>query len=295
MSYISVDRYRAQAFGHDLDSFEDAALAQVLSRASAMVDTYCSVPTLPQPYLFSGGGVTNEQHTWTLGTDLIHGTRRVYPTHRPIKTVSQFRIRVTNQLSVTISGNDMFVNNQDGYVELVSLAAVSYGIYPVGIVPNLGLVVPVAELSYTYGTDFPVVGETLYATDGRLFRALGNFWATDPSPVIYVGGVATASGCTIDYDDGSVMFDETPTGAVKADYTYHLPVPIAQATGDIATDIIAELDLTSKGMRLLSGVQLAEMNIRRSLRGTQVQADLYANIPQVAQILLNPYRFQSVQ
>jgi hypothetical protein len=295
MTYLSVDRYRAMAYGHDLDAFDDADLAQIIARASAVVDMWCACPQLPQPFKFFGGSVTREQHRWTLGTDLVHGTRRIYPTHRPIQAVSQFRIRVTNQLSVTISGNDMFINNADGYVELVSLAAVSYGIYPVGIVPNLGLHTPVAELTYTYGYMFPVVGEMLYATDGKLFRSVGNYWSADPPPVIYVNGAEKTSGFVIDYPDGTVYFDAAPSGIVRADYTYTLPIPVAQATGEIVTDILGERDLTAKGMRGLAGVQIAEMNIRRSLHGTNVDASLAANVPEMAQLLLAPYRFLSVQ
>jgi hypothetical protein len=293
--YLSVDRYRAMGFGHDLDSVEDDELAPIIARASAMVDMWCAVPQLPQPFRFNGGVVTREQHRWTIGTDIIKGSRRFYPTHRPLIDVTEFRIRVTNQISVTVGPRDIFINNQDGYVELVSLAAVSFGLYPVGIVPNLGLHTPVAELSYDYGYRFPVVGERLYPTDGRMFRAIGNFWTTDPAPVVYVDGTEQTTGFVVDLADGSVTFDAIPSGIVTADYTYCMPIPVAQATGEIVTDLIGERDLTAKGLRGLAGVKIAELDVRRSLHGTSVDQQLYAGIPETAQVLLMPYRFMSVQ
>jgi len=296
MSYLTVERYRAMSFGIDTTDMEDVALASVLNQASTVADMYCAAPQLPQPHKFSGGTITGEQHRWSLGTDTIRATRRVYPVHRPLKAVSAFRILVTPTIKVEIGSNDIFINNQDGYIELVSFAAVRFGVFPVGVVPNLGLLVPVAETDYTYGYSFPVTGDRLYATDGMTFRGQANYWAADPAPVLYVGG-AVASGGTyaIDYEDGSVKFTSLVSDSVTADYTYTLPQPFAYATGEIATSLLGERDLAAKGMRALAGMDLAEISLRRTLRGNDVRSEVSTSIPETALTLLAPYRFQTVQ
>jgi hypothetical protein len=292
-NYISNDRYRTMAFGADLDGIEDVELATILTRATAIVNAYCAVPMIPQPYSFAGGSITGEQHKWTLGTEIIKGTRRVYPYSRPIKSISEFKIRVTNQVSALINATDLFINNSYGYVEVVSLAAVVYGVYPVGVVPNLGLYQPVAEITYTYGWEFPVTGETLYATDGLTYRAQNGFWK-NASATIYEDGVATASG-TVDHLDGTVTFPYHPSATITADYTYTLPPAIGQATGEVASMILGERELTEKGMRGLAGIQMAEINLRRSFEGGRVSDEIKAQVPPTAQMLLDPFRFTTIR
>jgi hypothetical protein len=248
---------------------------------------------IPQPFTFAGGTITGEQHKWTLGTEIIKGTRRVYPYSRPIKSISEFKIRVTNQVSALINATDLFINNSYGYVEVVSLAAVVYGVYPVGVVPNLGLYQPVAEITYTYGWEFPVTGETLYATDGLTYRAQNGFWK-NASATIYEDGVATASG-TVDHLDGTVTFPYHPSATITADYTYTLPPAIGQATGEVASMILGERELTEKGMRGLAGIQMAEINLRRSFEGGRVSDEIKAQVPPTAQMLLDPFRFTTIR
>jgi len=292
-SYLSVDRYRTMGFGADLEGIEDIELASVLTRASAIVDTYCAVPQIPQPFSFTGGTMTGEQHRWLLGTQITKGTRRVYPYARPNKSVSDFRIKVTNQVSALINATDLFINQTYGYVEVVSLAAVVYGVYPVGVVPNLGLYEPVAEMTYAYGWELTSTAETLYASDGWTYRAQNGFWKA-ASATVYLNGVATASG-TIDYVDGTVTFPDSPNAAVSATYTYTLQSAIAQATGEIATSLLGERELTEKGMRGLAGIQIAEVNLRRSFEGGKISDEIKARIPPNAQALLEPYRFVTVR
>jgi len=293
--YITPDRYRSMGFGADLDDVEDVELAMLIARASSVVNTYCAAPKIPQEHHFAGGSIIREQHRWPFGTETTHGTRRLYTYHRPIKDVSTFRIRVTNTMEVTVTGADIFINNSEGYIELISLAAVSFGIMPVGVLPNLGLYTPVAEVDYTYGYEFSAVGEPLYETDGQVYRGTNGFWQAD-SVTIYDGGVAVASGgYVLDLEDGSVQFTTQPTGSVTADYIYTMPNEVAMATGEIVADQLSERALTARGMRRLAGVKMAEIELRRSLRGTSVSADLASIIPETAALLLDPYRFRTIK
>jgi len=291
--YLTPSRYRAAGFGVDVSDIEDAELRSVLARASALVDVYCAIPTIPQRYSFRGGTVVGEQHPWTLGTEVTWTTRRIYPNQGPIRTVSSFVVKFTNTYQVTIAPSDLYINKSQGWAEVVSLAAVVTGMYPVGI--NFGLYTPVAEVDYTYGWEFPVEGDRLYAVDGNTFQATRGSWTTDPEPIIYVDGAVQTADFTIDYEEGEVTFDDpqTATAKITADYTYTLPDPISEATGLIATASLGERHLAAIGMSGLSSFKVAEVAFARSNRGV-FGLEQASTIPPAAASLLDPYAFRSI-
>ena len=293
MSYLTPSRYRAAGYGVDVSDIEDAELRNILARASALVDVYCAIPTIPQRYSFSGGAVTGEQHPWTLGTEVTWTTRRVYPIQGPLRTVTSFVVKFTNLYQVEIDPANLYINRSQGWAEVVSLSAVVSGLYPVGI--NFGLYTPVAEIDYTYGWEFPVVGDRMYVVDGNTYQATRGFWASDPAPVIYVDGVAQTTGFTIDREEGEVTFTnaQTATAVVTADYTYTLPEAISEATGIIATSAIGERALSAIGMTGLSSFKVAEVALARTNRGA-FSLEAASNIPTSAQGLLDSYAFKSI-
>lgn len=294
--YITPSRYRAAGFGIDVSDMEDAELAAVLRRASSLVDTYCAIPLLPSRHDFRGGSITNEQLPWRLGTETwtrINGTRRVYFKHPPIQTVTSFVVKFTNTYQVEIDPANLYINRIEGWAEVVSLAAVVSGMYPVGI--NFGLYTPVAEVSYTYGYAFEVIGERMYVTDGNTYQAGHGAWSISPDPVIYRNGVAVTTGFTIDYDEGEVTFTSpnAATDVITADYTYTLPDGITQATAITATSMLGERALAAKDMTGLSSIKVAEVALARTNRGMLGLQALDA-IPMEAASLLDPFIFRSV-
>lgn len=291
--YLTPSRYRAAGFGIDVSDIEDAELRSILARASALVDVYCAIPTIPQRYSFSGGAVTGEQHPWTLGTEVTWTTRRVYPIQGPINTVTSFVVKFTNTYQVTIDPTNLYINKSQGWAEVVSLAAVVSGLYPVGI--NFGLYTPVAEIAYTYGWSFPVVADRLYPVDGNTYQGTRGFWSASPAPVVYVDGVEQTSGITIDREEGEVTFDDpqSATAHITADYTYTLPEAIAEATGIIATAALGERALSAIGMTGLSSFKVAEVALARTNRGA-FGIEQQAHIPPSAASLLDTYAFKSI-
>lgn len=299
MQYVSPDRYRSAGFGIDVSDMDDTELRPILTRASALAESYCAVPHLPQKHSFAGGTITAEQHSWRLGTEVTAGHRRVYLWHRPIKAITSFSIRLTPEYSVSVGANDIFINNSEGYIELVSLAAVSFGIYPIGVVPNLGLLIPVVETSYTYGYAYTTTDEPLDVTDGRTFRSQNAFWLSSPAPVIKRNGTTvTSSEYTVDYQDGSIRFTllQAATDQITANYSYSLPSQILNAVGSIATSMLGERSIAAKGLTGLDNIKIAEVSISRvrpgmfGNRGTQTQSI----IPEDAKELLAPFVFRSV-
>jgi len=288
------------AFGLDLSSYEDTSLRSVLTRASALVNTYCAAPMLPTPHDFRGGSINDEQHPWFVGTTVIPPTRRIYLWHRPIKAITRLTIDVTAAMHVDIGGSDIYVNNTEGYVEVTALAAVTFGIFPQAVVPNLGLLIPTARAEYTYGWTFTETRDELYFSDGRTFSSSHLSWATVPAPVVYVNGVAASAPAdySVDYANGTVTFttQKSATDAVTASYTYTLPSAIQEATGIIATALLGETELAKKGMTGLSTIKVDELTLSRVMRGGGRGRDegMSYQIPEAAMSLLDAYRFHSV-
>lgn len=288
--YLSVSRYRAAGFGITPPE-DDAELRAVLARASSLVDVYCGIPMQPSRHDFRGGTITGEQHAWNLATWTSMGSRRVYPIHRPIRAVTGFRVKFTNDYQVAIAPSNLYIQKIEGWVEVVSLAAVVTGIYPVGV--NFGLYTPVAEIDYTYGYSFSIADELLYVTDGNTFQGSRGYWEADPE--IKVDGVVVNSGFTVDLDEGEVTFDvaQSATARVTASYSYTLPDAFPEATGIVATQLLGEGSLAAKGMSGLSSLKVAEVALARTNRGALSLAaeDL---IPVAASGLLAPFVFRSV-
>lgn len=291
MAYLTPDRYRAMGFGIDLTDLEDVDLRATLNRASALVDSYCGVSQMPQKHQFYGGTITGEQHNWRLPADYYSstdlGSRRVYLYHRPIKTITDFRVKFTNTYDVAISPSNLYINNSEGWAEVVSLAAVVTGIYPVGI--NFGLYTPVAETSYTYGFEFAVVDEILVDTDAQTFRASNGFWAASPAPKVYINAALQSSGYTVDSVEGTVFFTVAPTATdvITASYTYTLPSAIAEATGMITATLLAERGLQAIGMGGIAVMQVAEVELRRSI--PRSMRDVVGEVDPAVAALLAPY------
>lgn len=284
--YLSPERFRAMGLGADLSEIQDYELRSILHRASHMVDAYCNVPLLPQRHSFKGGTITDEKHGWSPST-------RIYPWHKPVRTLERMDIDATNQVYVRLQGDDLYIDQSGGYVEIVALA-----ITPIGFFGATGLVSlknPVARLSYTYGYDFAVRGEILEATDANEYRAVNQFWWEDPAPVVYVNGSVVASGRTINREEGSVVFDNplNPDDLVTVDYNHPVPGPVAEATGIVATSLINDRDLIGKGLGNLAEISVEEVKLRRDSRrtGSFVVADA---VPDTAKALLSGYTFVTV-
>lgn len=289
MLYLTPERYRIGGFGQSLDGIEDVELRSILTRATAIVNEYCLVSNRPQRHDFRGGTIVDEKSTWDLGNPMLPGQKRVLLRHRPVKTVTSLRINATANQYVAFDANELFV--ADGWIEVVSLAYTSVGLFGGGILPAIGLDRPIAFASYTYGYSFNEYNETLETTDANLYRAMNQWWdATDPPVVRRNGTLVSTSEYVIDYDEGTVTFNDAQPAdtQITADYTYRLPPAISEATGLIATDLLADRSLAAKGLIGLAELQVGEVRIRReSFRSAAVTRP---TIPDRAAVLLGPYR-----
>lgn len=142
LGYLTADEFREYQLG-DLTSpdgtpLTDAALDSFIGVASRLADAYVG-------YSFAYK-LSTERHPWS------QKSRRVYPRQKPIVAVSAMQVYVSNQQNAAFTVNDVFVNADRGYVEVTSLATVTYSLFPA--IVALGLIEPVAELTYTHGYQY---------------------------------------------------------------------------------------------------------------------------------------------
>lgn len=296
--YLTPERFRTMGFGVDLsdpESPSDIEIRSVLQRASAAVNTYCAVPMVPGQFDFRGGTVTGERKEWSVSP--YDGPRpyRFWPLCQPVKTVTQFRIYSTPNVYTEIANPEMFINNNQGYIEIASLQLTAFGIFGAGVITTLiGMYNPVAEANYTYGWTFSATDEVLEPTDAWTYRAQNQFWTG--TPVISLNGVVQSVGITIDTYEGTVTFGSAlaPTDVVTATYSYPLPPAIAQATGMIAADMFGERLLAAKDMVGVAEITAGEITIRRQ-RGPAGATNSMPAISPSAIGLLGPFVFSTVR
>jgi hypothetical protein len=296
---MTPKRFRNSGFGSDLTDLTDIQLSNILTTASTLVNVHCSVPMTPAAHDFRGGTVTNEQHLWMLPdvTFMDKRSRRIYPLHEPVATITSFVVKFTNTYQITIDPANIYVNSVQNWAEIVSIAAIVSGVYPVGI--NFGLYTPVAEVSYTYGWNYQVVGEILDLEDVGTYAADNQFWKASPAPVIYKNGAVQSSGFTIDLTEGTVEFAVAPDGTdiITADYVHPLPPAIAEATAIVATRATTESQLVAAGLGGLNEITIEEMTLRRSAsRGGGSTVSMAVNLfDTYTAALLEPYNYTTVR
>jgi hypothetical protein len=142
LGYLTAEEFRSYQMGDLTDSsgadLSDQTIDSFISVASRLADSYVG-------YSFAYRQTT-ERHVWN------QKSRRVYPKERPIVSVSSFKVYVSNQQNAEFTVNDTFVNADRGYVEITSLANVTYSLFPA--IVALGLVEPVAEITYVHGYQY---------------------------------------------------------------------------------------------------------------------------------------------
>jgi len=294
--YLTPQRFREMGFGIDISELDDTELLSLCKQASAIVDSYCNVPRIPQKHDFRGGTIVEETHTWGYPqTPFDIGRRRMYLFHYPVIAIEQFRIYVTNTQYINIAPTELMINKTERYFEVVSLAMTGAGLFNALIIPNVALAVPLAKTTYTYGWDFTEIDEELTCTDGQTWQAQNQFWHTDTGrePVIKVNGAVVTSGYTVNPQEGTVVFTDNllASDEVTATYHYKLPSDIQFGTAHIVAHLHGEAELHARGMAHLTSLKVAEVTMeRRSPAGNALLArNLDTLIPEAA-MLLGAYR-----
>jgi hypothetical protein len=139
LGYITVDEFRSYEIGDLTDPdgtpLSDQKIERLIKAAGGLADSYVG---------YSFEYVQNkEKHPWN------QKNRRIYVRQRPIISVSEVSVHVSAQQSAKFTINDFYINEDRGYVEVTSLAAVTYSLFPA--IVALGMIEPVVEITYTHG------------------------------------------------------------------------------------------------------------------------------------------------
>lgn len=287
--YLTPTRFRIGGYGIDVSALSDAELRSHLIRASARVDSWCNLSRVPEETTFLGGRVVGEQHRWRPSERLepVPGSRRVYLTRHPIRSLESFRIMFTTSYYIDLPISNLYVNRQEGWIEIVASQPTIIGFPPVGY--WFGLAEPVVEVTYTYGWRFPIEREVCFQGGALTYFASRGMWDSASAVTVYVDGTAVSPSLyTIDYDDGSITFASSPGGTVSVDYTARLPHAIPEATGLLAVDGIAQARQAARGLVGLSAMRVEEVEFRM-LRPSDYVTKNGITIPAAAADLLAPY------
>ena len=143
LGYLTVSEFRDYELGTislpDGTESTDNRLERLISVASSMVDSYCG-------FSFQYKEST-EQHSWN------QNSRRVYPYNNPIISIDSVEVFVSNEQKATFNLGDLFINTSQNYIEVTSLANVTYSLFPA--IVALGLIQPVARITYKHGYKTP--------------------------------------------------------------------------------------------------------------------------------------------
>jgi hypothetical protein len=261
--YLTVAQYKRYNDGVSLADVTDLTLSGTIARSEAAIDAHMGFDV-------KRGGF--EPHEVMIQQAYKDTTRKIFNPHYdiPVRNITRYRIQVSNITSsgagffANINPNDAVINNDDNYVEIVPLQAVTYALSPV--IMQLGLNPAIIEMDCQVGYYIPAIGTPL-VNDGKFktYYAPHGFWATSyvqslamqPNslppvpPVIYVNGVVQSSSVySFDPVDGSVTFNsmQSPTASVTADFTKQIPDYVTEAAVLQTTYLLSKRALNKVGM-----------------------------------------------
>lgn len=278
MKYLTPSFYRTVSDGLDLTGVSDLVLAIKIGEAEALIDSHCKVPSLAPTT------VTDEIHEWNGLSRRI----RFYCDPVPVTSITRFLIQIStdsqgNMLEANVNPDDVVINHDEGYAEVVSMTTLTMGLTPVLI--NLGLSPALVHVDYSAGYSYSVSGETLFDSgDHTVYQALRPLW--DASPTILVNGSAQSTGFTLDLTNGTVTFDSPRgvTDVVTASYTYHVPDDVRAAAIVTTTALLGERRLNQAGL-----TNLARGRGGRSSSAERPLGASGTELPQRAKDLLSNY------
>lgn len=280
MKYLTIGQYKRFDDGMALGGVSDLTLALMISRAEADIDSFMG-------FDIKRGGF--EPHVVTtqyrFDQDTLKTPLPSYPI--PVRQITRYRIHVSNLVNgsgffANISPNDCVINEDEGYIEIVPLQAISYSLAPA--LMQLGLQPPIVMIDAEVGFFIPVLSERCFdGGDHQTYYAMDGFWATsyDQSlpnqpnalppvpPVIYKNGTAVTSGLyTFDAVDGSVTFTSPnqASDTVTIDYTKTIPDYVVEAAILQTSHLLGQRALNKLNLQGLEYARTGDQDVRKPRR-----------------------------
>ena len=131
--YLTAAQFQDHLFGIDLTGITDVQQLDYIRQASRLADDYINGTFDVETH--------SERQIWT-------NVRRFYPYVLPVHAVRDLVLHIGGGQVATIASTDLYINNQGGYIEVVSLAT-SVGLSAELV--SLGLIQIVADCTYKTG------------------------------------------------------------------------------------------------------------------------------------------------
>ncbi len=276
-----------------LTGITDAQLLDYIRQASRLADRYING---------TFGVVTrNERQIWT-------NVRRFYPHALPVHAVRDLVIHIGGGLTATIAPPNLYINNQGGYIEVVSLATA------VGLsaeLVSLGLIQVVANCTYKVGGGLrggePADQGIDWVADTTLAEAIvGNETEFDVADVsgLAVNDVIRVSGgermwITAIADPALTVVRAAETDAGIATHlngaavellTLALPEDVELAVAMITASLIAARRQNEEGATGVRSFMIGSYSVTWGKAQQDAGGPGYAFVPPAAAMILDDYK-----
>lgn len=289
-AYITAVQFQNHLTGLDLTGITDAQLLDYIRQASRLADSYThnrfEVATV------------NQRQRWT-------DARRFYPHMMPVHAARLLRLHIGGGQTADINPPDLFPNNNGGYIEVVSLATA------VGLsaeLVSLGLTEVVAELTYKVGggqrggepsgvaylanttlnealddseTGVDVVSAAALAVDDIIQVGTESMWIT----AIVANTLTVVRAAQM-----NEVADTHANGAAVLLLTIALDEDIQLAVAMITASLIAARRQNEEGVTGVRSFMIGSYSVTYGAKTQGGSGSGYPFIPDVAQMLLEPYR-----
>lgn len=265
MRYLTPACVRNLGTGLPLDGLTDTDIAGLIEEAEALIDSEAGLDER------AGVGFASGTHTEAQAWDFA--TRRVYPASFPVPVLSvqSFEVVVskqqgsTQEVYATIDPTLVIIQNDEGYLEVLSLALALYSLAPV--LTQLGLVQPFARFTYAAGYSIQQTSRRLFPSNellGAVDPVEGedtgtlNLWHsrlpcwddTQPVTVTQNGATLDPSLYTVSYDDGAVALNTSYalTDVVRASFVSTIPFEVVQIAKGAFVEVAGEYVANASGL-----------------------------------------------
>jgi hypothetical protein len=291
-AYLTAAQFQDHLTGMDLTGITDAQLLDYIRQASRLADHYIrgtfDVMT------------RSERQVWS-------NVRRFYPNALPVHAVRDLVLHIGGGQTATIAPTDLFINNQGGYIEVVSLATA------VGLsaeLVSLGLVQVVAHCTYKTGggvrSDDPATQGVVWGGSTTLAEAVDStetgIDVVDASglavndiirvddEVMWITAIAVNTLTVVRAAQTDASPDAHDNGAdvewMAIDLTEDVELAVAMITGAL----IAARRQNEEGVTGVRSFMIGSYSVTYGSRQQMAGGSGYPYIPEAAQAILDEYR-----
>lgn len=291
--YLTAVQFQEHLTGMSLTGITDPQLLDYIRQASRLADRFINGTFDVQ--------TRSESQIWSQ-------IRRFYPLARPVHAVRDVVLHIGGGQTATILPTDLYINNQGGYIEVVSLATA------VGLsaeLVTLGLIQVVANVTYKTGggvvSNDPAPQGITWAANTTTTEAVDgtetDIDVADASglavnDVIRVTGtermwITAIVGSTLTVVRGAETDAVVPThlnGAAVELMTLDLPENVELAVAIITGALIATRRQNEEGASGVRSFMIGSYSVTYSKATQDVGGSGFPQIPEAAKMLLEEFR-----